>query len=114
MQTIGALTRDEISDFRGWLRDGIFAEVVDNSDGHIAEAPKVSALIALYVNDYSPADGEKWDVDAWEDRQGYIYAPATRQNWGWCFRLGRALVKGPCNIEGRDLLIELPSITTIH
>ena len=107
-------TPEEVKDYMGWLRDGIFAEVVDNSRGHLVGAPAISPLLILDVNDYVPADGEEFDPEAWATRQGYIYAPATRENWKFCFRLARALVKGPVVVTDREnMTLELPSITTI-
>jgi len=109
------LTKDEIEMHRPYLRDGIAAGIWNNSDGHISDAPKLSALIEIDVNDYVRPVGEDWDVDAWEARQGYIYAPATRENWKVCYRIARGFMKGPVTITDRDgMKLELPSITTIN
>ena len=108
-------TPDEVKDYMGWLRDGIFAEVVDNLRGHLVGAPAISPLLILDVNDYVPTDGEEFDPEAWDARQGYIFAPATRENWKICFRMARSLVKGPVTVTDRDnMKLELPSTITIR
>ena len=112
---VGAITKDDIEGFRSLVRTGIYAEVLNNAKGQISDAPKLPALIAIDVNDYVPAANEPWDVDDWEARQGYIYAPVSRENWKICYRIARGFMKGPINITDRDnQLLELPSTTTIN
>jgi hypothetical protein len=109
------LSREEIKDYMGCLREGILAEVMDNALGHILGAPAISPLLILDVNDYETADGEDFNAEAWDDRQGYIYAPATRENWKVCYRIARALVKGPVTLTDKgNMKLELPGIITVN
>lgn len=107
----------ELTDFAPMLRDHIFVDIVDNSDGTwSADAPKVSKLLRVQVDDYRPAVDEKWDVDKWESRQGVIFAPATRNFWLLLWSIARILAAGSnasCEIDGKTLCIKLPEIVVI-
>ncbi len=91
---IRPITRDEISEFKPCLRDGIMVEIEDNIDGFIDCAPPVKRLLVVNVNDYEPAEGERFDGEKWEERQGYFYAPATRDMWRLLYRVARVLLSG--------------------
>jgi len=90
--------REEIEVSKGWIRgDEIYAEALDNSDGGIADAPATPGLLRLQVNDYRPAIDE-WDMDEFEARTSYIYAPANRRCWREAYRRARSVLKGPVEI----------------
>lgn len=90
--------REEIEVSKGWIRGNeIYAEALDNSDGGIAAAPATPGLLRLRVNDYRPAIDE-WDMDEYEARTSYIYAPANRRCWREAYRRARSVLKGPVEI----------------
>lgn len=107
----GAMTRDEIRDFKPCIRDGIMAEIEVKGAGWFGP----DATLVVDVNDYEPAEGEQWDVDKWEERSGHIYAPATRENWILAYRIARGLLKGPVTVKHRtgDMTLTMPVDITI-
>ncbi len=112
--SIGAMTREEINDYREVVRDGVFAGIVSNNDEDIEGMPVAPALLEVEVNDYAPVGGEEWDVEAWEARQGLIYALPGRAGWKLAYRIARVLARGvPVRIQETGLIIELPSVVTI-
>ncbi len=113
---IGAVTKEDIEDFKSCVRDGIMADIENNLDGGREDAPLVSRLLVVDVNDYEPADGEKWDVDKWEERQGYLYAPATRKNWKLLYGIARVLAQGKSatiRAMNGEFSLSLPTVAAI-
>lgn len=107
-------TKDEIGDMKSFLRDHIICEIEDNTDGHIQDAPRVASCLAITVDDYAPAAGEQWDVDQWENRQGFIYAPASREHWRRCWRAARALARGMKLRMPDGAICELPCLLVVE
>ncbi|HOE18899.1 MAG TPA: hypothetical protein PLX02_14670 [Syntrophorhabdaceae bacterium] len=97
-----------------FLRDGIFGEVLDNTDRHIEDAPAISNLLALDVNDYVPKENEEWDIERYEEREGHIFSPATRGLWKIAYRMARVLAReGKVIIRETGEIINLPSNITL-
>jgi hypothetical protein len=105
---------ERIRDVSMWITDHITARIEDNRDGSWEEAPRVERLLVLNMDDYRPEDDEKWDVDEWEARQGYICAPATRLFWTLAYRMARVLAKhGKVTVREWNETVELPVVTVL-
>ncbi len=114
MERIGAMLREDIEDFRSSLRTNIFADIRNNSDGHLKYAPAVKNLLAIETNDYLPPHDDEWDPDKYDERQGIIYAPCGRAGWTIAYRIARTLRnKGRCIIAETQEVIELPATVVI-
>lgn len=77
-------------------------------------AERKGNMIELECDDYRPADDEKWGVDAWEERKGYISVPANRDGWAFGYRLARALIRhGQTTVLPQGLTVTLPCEVSI-
>ncbi len=106
--------REDIKDSAMFVAPHITAKIEDNRDGGWEGAPLIERLLVMQVDDYRPADDEKWDVDAWEDRQGYIFAPATKEFWKVAYPIARGLAQhGKVTVKEWGETIELPCATVL-
>ena len=114
---IGAFRGDDIKDYAPFLRDGIEVYIFDNKDGHIDCGLRAPQLLVCGVNDYKPGKGEAFDGEQWADRQGYIYAAATRLDWICCYRIARALLRysSPVTVssDSKQEIVEMPCLITV-
>jgi len=85
--------KDDIDDLKSFLRDEISVEIISNSDGELDCLPPLERVLAFEVNDYDPGEGE-FDGEKYAERQGYLYAPATREWWKLAWRIARVLAAG--------------------
>jgi len=96
------------------FREHIYVWVIDNSNGQIADAPVVTKLLEIHIDNYTPGENEEFDVDKFEERQGYIYAPAARKFWKQAWGLARTFVKhGQAQLPNMGVSCPINSIVVL-
>ena len=108
-----AVVREEIDDFKGHVREGMFASIIINAVAALEHLPAGARLIEINTNDYDFGAGE-FDAEKWEDHNSYVYTLPDKEHWKLAYRIARILVRGKTvRIEETGVLLTPPVLVEI-